>query len=152
MNSLVRWNPMEAMVPWNFWGSLWDEDFDEVLERLGGSMDEKPMAWMPKVEAYRKNGNYVVKADLPGVKPEDIHVTVDNGCLAIRAEHEEEKKSKGKGRRGKEAFMGRFEGSVAIPEGLKLDKMKAKYHGGVLEISAPVDKEHPAREIKVEIR
>ncbi len=152
MKSLVRWRPMEEMVPGNFWRSFGDEDFDAVMERLMGSMDEKTMAWMPKIEAYRKNGSYVVKADLPGVKPKDIHVAVDNGCLVIRGERQKQKEVKRRKAQRNDVYYGRFERAMAIPDGLKVEKMKAEYHDGILEIRAPMGKEPSSKVIKVEAR
>jgi HSP20 family protein len=150
MKSLVQRKPKEELVPRNLWQNLWGEDFDAVWEGFVGPMAENEMGWMPKVEAYRNNGSYVLKAHLPGVKAKDIHVTVDNGCLVIRGERQEQQEVKRKAVQKKEVYYGRFERAMAIPDGLEVEKMKAEYHDGVLEITAPMEKAHPPKEVKVE--
>jgi len=92
----------------------------------------------------------VIKADLPGVEAKDIHVSVEGGCLNIRGERKTEKDIKKKNLRSREIFYGSFQRSLPIPEGLKVDGLKAKYHDGVLEITAPVEKTLPSKEIKIE--
>jgi HSP20 family protein len=151
MNSLIRWRPTEELEPWRLWEGYWDTDFDEMFEDLTFPVWVGETDWAPRVEAYRKNGSYIVKADIPGMKAKDIHVNVQNGCLTIRGERKTDKEVKGKDLRRRELFYGGFQRSLAIPEGLKVEKMKAKYHDGVLEITAPMEKEIPSKEIKVEV-
>ena len=144
MNSLIRWRPIFRLQPRRFWDWGMEDFFKDLPEMTHGER------WAPRVETYRKNGNFVVKADLPGVEVKDIHVSVEGGCLNIRGERKMEKDIKKKNLRGREIFYGAFQRTLPIPEGLKVDNLKAKYHDGVLEITAPMEKSHPPKEIKIE--
>jgi len=115
-----------------------------------GTTGWEKVNWAPKVESYRKNGSYVIKADLPGVKAKDIQVTMENGCLTIKGERRTEKEDKKKKVEREEVFYGSFERSMPIPEGLKTEEIKAQYHDGVLEITAPVEEKFLPKKIEIE--
>jgi HSP20 family protein len=138
---------MYELTPGNFWGDL---DFEDLFEKLMEKKDWEMVSWAPKVESYRENGSYVIKADLPGVKVKDIQVTVENGCLTIKGERRTDKEIKKKNVEREEVFYGSFERSMPIPEGLKTEELKAKYHDGVLEITAPVEERFLTKKIEVE--
>jgi HSP20 family protein len=141
MTGLIRWSPFDT---------FWDRGFEDFLEPSRMEA-ENVSRWFPRVETYQKNGNYVFKADLPGVKAKDIHVTVEGDHLIIRGERKMDREDKRRNFRRREVFYGAFQRSVSIPRGLKAEGMKAKYHDGVLEISAPVEKAQLPKEVKVEI-
>ncbi len=146
MKSLVRWRPTMELTPRRFWDWGMEDLFQDVMNARGWAGER----WVPKVEAYRKNGKYVIKADLPGVEAKDIHLSVENNHLTIRGERRMDKETKRKNLRTREIFYGSFQRSLPIPEGLKLGEIKAKYHDGVLEIIAPMEKSLPSKEIKIE--
>jgi len=150
MNSLMRWRPMYELIPGSFWGEMGSWDFEDLFEKLMENKDWEIVNWAPKVESYRENGSYVIKADLPGVKAKDIQVTVENGCLTIKGERRTDKELKKKNVEREEVFYGSFERSMPIPEGLKTEELKAKYHDGVLEITAPVEERFLTKKIEVE--
>jgi HSP20 family protein len=141
MTSLIAWRPL---------GTLWDWDVDEIFAGFMEPMGTKSVPWAPRVESFRKNGSYVIKADLPGVEAKDIQVTVENGCLTIKGERKMDKEVKNKDLLRREVFYGSFERSIAVPEDLKVEEMKAKYHDGVLEIFAPVEEPVQPKKIEVE--
>jgi len=145
-SGLVRWRPTWALMPRRFWDWGAEDLFRDVMK--AGGWKEK--GWSPKVEAYRKNGKYVIKADIPGVEAKDIQVSLENNRLTIRGERKVDKETKRKNLRAREIFYGSFERSLPIPEGLKAGEIKARYHDGVLEITAPMEKSVPSREIKIE--
>jgi HSP20 family protein len=107
--------------------------------------------WTPRVESYHKNGGYVIKADLPGMNAKDIHVMVEGDCLIIQGERKMDRETKRREFPRREVFYGTFQRAVPLPRGLKAEAMKAKYHDGVLEITAPVEKGHLPKEVKVEV-
>ena len=150
MSSIVRWRPLEQLIPRDFFGSFWDSDFEDVFESLREPEGLEKYDWTPKVEPYRKNGTYVIKADLPGVEAKDIHVELENGCLTIRGERKMDKQVKEKNEGRKEVFYGSFERTMAVPSNLKAEEIKAKYQGGVLEITLPADEKNLTKKIKVE--
>jgi HSP20 family protein len=154
MTSLIRWRPSPELIPWRPSGALWDRDFEDFFDDFAEPFwmeTENGGHWLPRVESYQKNGNYVIKADLPGVKAKDIHVAVEGDRLLIQGERKRDRETKGKDFRRKEVFYGAFQRSVPIPRGLKVDEIKAKYHDGVLEITAPVEKIHSPEEVRIEV-
>jgi HSP20 family protein len=134
------------LIPRRFWD--WGEEdlFQDFLEKRGWEKGE----WVPSVETYRKNGKFVIKADLPGVEAKNIQVRVEGNHVFIKGERKEDKEIQEKNVVGREIYYGSFQRSVPIPERVKLGELKARYHEGVLEITAPVDKKVPSKEIKIE--
>jgi HSP20 family protein len=146
MASLVRWRPAMELIPRRLWDWAEEDLFQDLLEKRGWEKGE----WVPRVESYGKNGKFVIKADLPGVEAKNIQVRVEGDHVFIAGERKEDKEIKEKNVTGREIYYGSFQRSVPIPEGLKLDELKARYHDGVLEITAPTEKKAPSREIKIE--
>ena len=148
MAKIVRWKPFLDLMEMKPFPSSWpgerEDSFQELLESA------RETRWTPRMETYRKNGNYVIKADLPGVEGKDVHVSVEAGYLNIRGERKMDKETKRSGLRRREVFYGSFQRLMPIPTGLKVEEMKAEYHKGVLEITAPLRKGLPSKEIKVE--
>ncbi len=145
MAALMKWRP--GMLRPFGWDDL-DEWFDEPDAM---SWEASDLAF-PKIEAYEKDGHYVVKADLPGMNPKDVHVTVEGDHLLIRGERKEDKETRRKNFYRREVFYGSFERAVPLPEEVKTEGLKAKVHDGVLEIKAPCKKGHlnSKKEIQIE--
>jgi HSP20 family protein len=150
MSSMVKWRPTEEVIPRRFFRSFWDSDFGDLFESLMESEGLEKFGWTPKVEAYHKNGNLVIKADLPGVEAKDIHVELENGFLRIRGERKMDKEVEEKKGGRREVFYGSFERTMTVPSNLKAEEIKAKVHGGVLEITLPADEKTVSKKIKVE--
>ncbi|REF38102.1 HSP20 family molecular chaperone IbpA [Thermasporomyces composti] len=88
-----------------------------------------------RVEEYVDDGTYVVRAELPGMRPEDISVEVDNGILTIHAERKQEHREHGM----TEFQYGEFERRIALPkDGVDESKITARYDAGILEVTVPV--------------
>lgn len=101
-----------------------------------------------RVEDFTDDGTYMIRAELPGVDPEqDVEVTVDAGMLTIRAERREEARQD----RHSEFKYGSMTRSMSLPEGADADKITANYDKGILEITVPVPKqaERGSRQITV---
>lgn len=108
--------------------------------------------WMPAIDVEEKDGAYLVKADLPGLKKDDIHIELRNRVLTLRGERRDEHEENKDGYHRVERTFGSFERSLRVPEGVTEKDIHAKYTDGVLELSipAPEAKEPKALEIKVE--
>ncbi len=140
MSSLITWRPSREWVALRPFDRLWDFDFDEFGEDFWPLESKRDSTWVPRVETYEKDGNYVIKTDLPGVEAKDVQVTVENGCLTIQGERKMDKEIKERQIHRRELYYGSFQRSMAVPEGVKADHIKAKYRDGVLEITAPLEK------------
>lgn len=88
-----------------------------------------------RIEDYMDGDTYVLRAELPGMDPDDIEVTVSEGVLTIRGERSEETRE----RDHDEFRYGSFSRSVTLPQGSKVDAIDAQYRGGVLELRVPQD-------------
>lgn len=93
--------------------------------------------FIPTADVFSRNGDLVVKIDLPGVEPKDIHVKVFDGALTVTGERKADKEVKEEGYYRKETTYGFFERHMSVPKGIKETDIKAEYDNGVLEILMP---------------
>lgn len=93
--------------------------------------------WLPEVDVFERNGKIVVRADLPGMKREDIQVTVEGDLLTIKGHREEEKEVKEEHYYCSERSTGEFSRTMRLPEGVGVEGVEAKYEDGVLEVTVP---------------
>jgi HSP20 family protein len=106
---------------------------------------------MPAIEVTEREGNLVVRADLPGIKKEDVKIEMTPEALIIRGERKQEHEEKKEGYYRSERTYGQFHRSIPLPEGADLDKAKAEFKDGVLEVTVPVP-ETQARRREIPIR
>jgi HSP20 family protein len=130
---LARWNP---------WAEL------EQLERqmadlsrrtfVGGRRGEGEQTIVPAVDVFSRNGDLVVRAELPGIDPErDVDVSVQDGVLVIRGERRVQDRTEAKDYVRMESVYGAFQRSIPLPAGVKEEDIKASYDNGFLEVVVP---------------
>ncbi len=120
---------------------------------LGGSPDGSTVEtsqWVPAVDIREEADHYVVEADIPGVKPEDIDVTMEHGMLSIHGERHYEKKTGEAGARRLERSHGVFYRRFALPDDADPDAIKAKGDHGVLTVTIGKHAGSRSRRIPVE--
>ena len=93
--------------------------------------------WTPALDVYEDKENFIVKAELPGMKNEDIDVSLHDGSLSISGERKSETKHEDAEVYRAERFFGRFQRTVTLPAPVAADKVKAQYKDGVLIITLP---------------
>ncbi len=108
------------------------------------------VAFIPAVDVHEEKERFVVHADLPGVKPEEIEVTAEKGILTLRGERKTEKSENAEGYERVERVSGSFTRRFALPENVQADAIKAKFTHGVLEISIPKQPVVAAKRVTVE--
>jgi len=108
--------------------------------------------WAPHVDVFQKDNRLVTKVDLPGIKKEDVKVEVTDGYLAISGERKSESEEKKERFYRCEREYGSFYRAVPLPEGVKLEDVKATFTDGVLEVSVPLAAKPEAKVRKVEIQ
>jgi HSP20 family protein len=111
-----------------------------------------PAAWAPEIDVFEKDNRLVTKIDLPGMKKEDVKVEVTDGHLAISGERKTEAEEKKENFYRCEREYGSFYRAVPLPEGVKLDDVKATFSDGVLEVSVPLPARSEPKVRKVEIQ
>jgi len=139
---LLVWRPFEELERIR-------RDFDRLMEEFFAKEEPAERVFAPALDVYETDGEVVVKAELPGVKKEDVEVLVRDNNLIIRGEKKEEKEEKTETYHRVERVYGKFERVVALPAEVKLEGVKAEFKDGVLEIRLP--KEKTSKEAKIEI-
>ena len=128
---IVRWDPFSDMIQLRDEIGRW---FEGVPER---GKESKSTVWAPDVDIKETDKEVLIKADLPGMKLEDIDVSVDEDQLLIKGERKTEKEEKKKDYIRVERSYGSFYRSFNIGVPVKADEIKASYKNGVLEINLP---------------
>ncbi len=129
-------------------------NFDDMFDRLlGGWAPEAIHRELnaPAIESYVENGNIVIRADLPGVDPKDVEITVNDDMLTVRGKRESSKEEKGKNYIHREVAYGSFERSMRLPKGVDANSVKANYQNGVLEVRVQAPKEMAPRKVPIAV-
>lgn len=124
---------------------LLNDDFDNLLTREADTVTE----WTPAVDIREETSAYHLTADLPGVKPEDIDVTMDKGILTIRGSREAESAEEEGGYKRFERVRGTFMRRFALPDTANGDDIEARTEHGVLHVTIPKHAELAPRRITV---
>lgn len=146
--TLVRWDPFREL-----------EDMSERLNRVfarpalrnNGKEALTVADWMPTVDISETEGEYLIKAELPEVKKEDVKVTVENGVLTLQGERRQEKEEKGKKFHRVERSYGSFVRSFTLPESVDEGGVKAEYKDGVLHLHLPKSERVKPKAIDVKV-
>jgi HSP20 family protein len=144
MRRIVRWDPFTGMVP-----------LREVMDRMAEQGLRPPVPFglwaegVMAVDMYETEGSVVVKTPIPGVKAEDIDVSVVGDTLTIRAEIKEDQEVKRESYLRRERRYGSCCRSVTLPDGLETDKAEADFSDGVLTLTFPKAEEVKPKTIKV---
>jgi HSP20 family protein len=147
--SLVKWDPFAGF----------DEMFHRMLPASFGRLPRSVFAsngekyeWSPSADISETEKEYLIRAELPAVKKEDVKVTVDQGMITIEGERKQEKEDKTERYHRIESFHGSFARSFSLPENVNADGIRCESKDGVLVVHIPKTKVEAskARQIKVE--
>lgn len=122
---------------------FFDEFFGEHRQGLAEG------SWLPMVDVSETNGEFIVRAELPGMRHEDIDISVQDNILTLKGEKKQEKKEERENFHRLERSYGSFSRSFSLPAGVKPDDIKATFKDGVLEISMPKAEEAKAKKIAI---
>ena len=149
-----------AISPFSFMRRFSDE-MDRLFGDFGLARGWVPPAlmgesngqtWAPQVEMFERNGELVVRADLPGLKKDDVNVQFTDDGLTIEGERRSEHEEKGEGYYRSERSYGNFYRRLPLPEGANPANATAKFHDGVLEVTMPARKPIARAPRKLEIK
>lgn len=149
--AIVRWEPFRDLVAVQ---ERMNRIFDEAFRgHSRGIEDEWALggSWAPAVDIYEQDGNLVLKAELPGVDPKDVDVRVENNVLTLRGERKFESEVKREQFHRVERAYGSFSRSFTLPNVVDMDKIKAEYKDGVLQVTLPQREEAKPKQIQVSV-
>ncbi len=154
MSNLTRWQRSDLSA-WPGFGRLFglrnelDRLFEPFAELTRGS--QLLSVWNPAVDVFEDKDSIIVKAELPGMKKEDIDVSLHDGALSVSGERKSEEKFEDAETYRSERFVGRFHRTVTLPSPVSADKVKAQYKDGILMITLPKTEEAKPKQIEVNV-
>jgi HSP20 family protein len=146
--AMIRWDPLREMEDLSSrLGSLLSMPTARVTRENGEFGD-----WAPALDVEETDKEYVIKADLPAVKKEDVHISVENGMLCLEGERRQEKEEKNKRFHRVERSYGKFVRHLAVPTDVEQQKIVAEFKDGVLSVRLPKSAAAKPRTIDVKVQ
>ena len=141
--ALVRWEPMREL---NALQGEMNRLFNTFFEE-GGNGERR--RWAPAVDLVERDDSLVLKADLPGLSEDDVHIEVRDNVLTIAGERKAEHESKDSGYYRVERSFGHFSRSLQLPDGVDAGRIAATFDKGVLEVTIPKPEQRQPRRIEI---
>lgn len=146
--AIVRWNPfreMESML------DQYARTFGRpALGREGGQEVISTSDWSPAVDISETDKEYLIKVEVPGIKKDDVKVTVHAGVLTIKGERKSEKEDKGEKYHRIERYYGSFARSFTLPDNVNEDQVRAEHKDGMLMVH--LQKQEPSKPKSIEVK
>ena len=154
MQEVIPWRPLrerETLQP----------RLDDLFARLTGQFfgpwdgERSPgraAPWLPAIESHLEGNNLVIRADLSGLDPKAVSLSVLDTQLTIEGERQREEKQEQQDYFYQETAYGKFSRTIPLPEAVDAEKITAKYKDGVREITVPAPKEMAAKKIAIEAK
>lgn len=151
-------------MSWSPWSSgpfsmmdRFAEEMDRLFENFGvgrsGLMSRhwgQQQMWTPQIEAFEHEGQFIVRADLPGMNKDNVKVEITDNVLTLQGERKQEHEENRQGFHRSERSYGSFFRSIPLPEGVNSEEAKASFRDGVLEITMPApQREERRRQIEI---
>jgi HSP20 family protein len=147
--NLIKWNPFNEL-----------EDISNRLNQIFGrpavsaAADQQMLKvadWTPSVDISETDQAYLIKAEIPEVKKEDVKVTIDDGMITIQGERKMEKEEKGKKFHRIERSYGSFVRSFRLPDGVDESKVKAEFKDGMINVTLPKSEKAKKKAVEVAV-
>ncbi|HTP79313.1 MAG TPA: Hsp20/alpha crystallin family protein [Bacteroidota bacterium] len=155
--TLIRWNPTRDLTAWSPQFHNVRREMTRAFDNFfhGDVEDDGSFGlslWTPAVDIKEQDDEYVVNVELPGVKKDEVKITIESNVLTIRGEKKEEKNSKEGNYQRVERSYGSFQRSFTLPSTVKSDKIEAAYNDGVLTVTLPKAEEAKPKQIEVKVK
>jgi HSP20 family protein len=147
--SLIRWEPFREMVSLR---DAIDRLFEESFVRPARGWVTSEVGLRVPVDMYETDENLVIKADLPGLKAEDVDVSITGDTLTIKGEYETEEESEKGDVHFKERRYGTFQRAIRLPAGVDSEAAEADFEDGVLKLTLPKTAEAKPKQIPVKVK
>lgn len=155
-----------ALIPWRPREAWWDpfRDLEAIQNEMNKMINSSLVrwgdrevgllegAWSPAIDIYDSKDNVMVKADIPGMKKDEIEVSVHGDTLIIKGEKKQEKEVKERDYVRTERFYGFFNRAMSLPAAVDASKVNATYKNGVLELVLPKKEESKSKQLKIDIK
>jgi HSP20 family protein len=151
-------NPFEFMNrvsdEMNQWFNVFTpENMSSTTSALSrGTSQGLSTTWMPQIETFQRDNSMVIRADVPGVKKEDLDVHIENGALIVSGERNQEEEENREGMYRSERSYGSFYRAIPLPENVNEDQISAQCRDGVLEVTVPMPQEQQQQKRKIEVK
>ena len=147
--NLIRFDPLRELEDLS---TRFNRFFGQTSPlRKAGDDGETFADWAPPLDVQETEEEYLIKADLPSLKKEDVKVSVDNGVLALEGERKLEKEEKGKKFHRIERSYGKFVRRLAVPTDVDQQKVAAEFKDGVLSVHLPKSPAAKPRAVEVQV-
>ena len=137
--TLARWRPLAEM--------------DEVRRRMEQMFEQagsgESRSWALSIDLIERDDGYVLRADVPGLKPDEISIEIQDDVLTVSAQHEEKEEEETENYIRRERRYGSFTRSISLPKGVTADDVEASYNDGVLEVTFPKAQEHEPQAVTI---
>lgn len=144
---LRSWDPFADLEGFR---RLFDQPFASFVNGTPSHAGTEAPVWQPLMDVVETKEGFTVKVEVPGVKQEDLQITVEENTLSVKGERKQETEVSEEGYRRIERSHGSFERAILLPSTVDADRIKASYTSGVLEIRLPRREEAKPKAIKVE--
>jgi HSP20 family protein len=149
--ALIRWEPAREL-----------QTIQQEMNRLFGTFFDAPEGgnggnggtlrrWIPAMDLVEEDEHFVLRADLPGVREEDVNIELEDNVLTISGERRAEHEDRKEGYYRVERAVGRFARSLTLPEGIDPERIEAKFENGVLTVRIPKPEEHRPRRVAINV-
>lgn len=143
--SMTAWTPFNEM-------ERWMEETTRGWPSIFRRAPVEGMAWMPAIDVYEKDDGYQIKVELPGVKKEDVNVSMMGDTVTISGERRTEETMKSENYIRSEMAYGKFSRSITLPTELDANKSKATYENGILMVEVPKIEGAKAKKVEITVR
>ena len=146
--AIVRWEPFRDMLASR---REFERFFRDAFSPAVSEGELSTRTWAPPVDIYEDGDNLVLKAELPGINPDDVDIRVENNTLYLKGERKFEKEVKEQNYHRVERSYGTFTRTFSLPNSIDSDKVAANYKDGVLTLTMPKKEEAKPKTIKVNV-
>jgi len=141
---LTKWDKLPVF-------SSFQNEMNRVLDNFFNRESSYGTDWRPAVDVAETESDIVVKAEIPGIEPKDVDISITGDTLTLKGEKKEEKESTGKCYHRIESSYGSFKRVINLPASVDVDKVKAEGKNGLLEITLPKKEESETKKINVKV-
>lgn len=143
MANIMKRSPLSELSDPRGWLTPFFSDIDSALAGAASHI------WSPAIDVVKENGDLIVRADVPGMKPDEIDIEIEDDVLTLSGEHTEEKEEKEGRYMRRERSTGSFRRSIGLPASVKPSDIQAVCKEGVLEVKIPIPEVEEKKSVKI---